>query len=102
MTDNMRTLDTLPSMAGLLPGIVKSLFRKGGGGVLPQDTFQIKNIVIDTEHLAAYQKVCQFEKSNYLPLTYLHVLAFKLPSIDAAAKFTISAKSLSELRSATA
>ncbi|MBT8149089.1 MAG: hypothetical protein KJO24_04115, partial [Gammaproteobacteria bacterium] len=77
MTEQLQTLDAMPSMMSLLPGIVKSLFRKGGASV-PQNTFVLKNVAIDKAHLADYQKVCGFEKSPQLPLTYLHVLAFNL------------------------
>ena len=78
MTQKIRNFDQMPSLARLPWRLIKTFFRKGVDEALPTDIFQLKNIEIDAQHLAAYQKVCGFERSDQLPLTYLHVLAFKL------------------------
>src|SRR4051794_1985109 len=64
----------LPVLPGvnLIPGIAKK------GGDLPDLTLHRKDIGIDTDHVAAYARVCGFEPSQTLPFTYPHMLAFPL------------------------
>ncbi|RZV59991.1 MAG: hypothetical protein EX270_00985, partial [Pseudomonadales bacterium] len=76
--DKLVTLKELPSMGSLLLGIGKTLVKKGKGTRLPEATFAYNNQRIDREHLNAYRKICKFESTDALPLTYLHVLAFRM------------------------
>lgn len=45
------------------------------GGDLP-DTALATDVVIDRDHLAAYNRVCGFGQGDELPMTYPHVLGF--------------------------
>jgi len=47
------------------------------GGDLPPDT-RSADVVVDREHLAAYNAVCGFRIGETLPVTYPHVLGFPL------------------------
>lgn len=78
MNDEVVTLKQLPSMGSLLLGIGKTLVKKGKGTRLPDATFAWNGQRIDREHLKAYGKLCKFKSVETLPLTYLHVLAFRL------------------------
>src|SRR3954453_21953067 len=64
----------LPVLPGvnLLPGIAKK------GGELPDLTLRRNDIEVDAEHVAAYARVCGFEPSQTVPITYPHMLAFPL------------------------
>ena len=48
------------------------------GDELPPSVYTLADQSIDTDHLAAYQRVCGFRVTDVLPATYLHVLAFPL------------------------
>jgi acyl dehydratase len=50
----------------------------GSGEALPDTELVLRDIEIDRDHLAAYDRVCGFRLGNTLPATYLHVLAFPL------------------------
>jgi hypothetical protein len=45
---------------------------------LPDITVIKKEVTIDKAHLATYQSVCKFQKSDELSATYLHILAHTL------------------------
>jgi acyl dehydratase len=64
----------LPVVPGvnLIPGVAKK------GGDLPDLRLTRKDVTIDPEHLAAYREVCGFGPGQHLPLTYPHMLAFRL------------------------
>jgi acyl dehydratase len=64
----------LPALPGvnLIPGIAKK------GGALPDLRLSRPGVVIDPDHVAAYAGVCGFARSESLPLTYPHMLAFPL------------------------
>lgn len=64
----------LPVVPGvnLIPGVAKK------GGDLPDLRLTRKGVAIDPEHLASYREVCGFAPSQTLPLTYPHMLAFRL------------------------
>ena len=61
----------LRAAAGLLPG-------RRRPDTLPDREVVSRARVIDREHLAAYDRVCEFRLSGTLPATYPHVLAFPL------------------------
>ncbi len=50
----------------------------GGGGGLPDTVLEVHDHVADEERLAAYRSVCGFERSDRLPPTWPHVVAFPL------------------------
>jgi hypothetical protein len=64
----------LPVLPGvnLIPGVARR------GSSLPDLTLHRKDVVIDSQHVAAYAEVCGFEPSQTLPFTYPHMLAFPL------------------------
>lgn len=73
-------LDSAPKLISLFSKAVLSGVLPGGtrGKDLP-DTVVVRNdVVVDPEHLAAYNEVCGFGLTDELPSTYLHVLAFPL------------------------
>ena len=48
------------------------------GDSLPDSVYTLNDQTIDADHLAAYQRVCEFRVTDELPPTYLHILAFPL------------------------
>ncbi|MCW2781338.1 MAG: MaoC domain protein dehydratase [Marmoricola sp.] len=64
----------LPAIPGvnLVPGVAKK------GGDLPDLTLTRNDVAIDRAHVAAYARVCGFERRETIPLTYVHMLAFPL------------------------
>ncbi|GLX99875.1 MaoC/PaaZ C-terminal domain-containing protein [Actinoplanes sp. NBRC 101535] len=56
---------------GSLPG-------RARGAALPDGAATRQAVVVDREHLAAYDRVCGFRLGDVLPATYPHVLAFPL------------------------
>jgi len=81
-------LSSPPRMAVLYPkavaGLGVSALRRlpvvGGDGEreLPDTELVLPDLEVDSEHLAAYDRVCTFEICDTLPVTYPHVLAFPL------------------------
>lgn len=71
-------MQELPSMPSLLG---KAAFKSGNyalGDQLPGLSTQINSLVINPQHLSAYQRLCGFQSSEKLPATYLHMLGFPL------------------------
>jgi len=64
----------LPIIPGVnqIPGVAKK------GGAIPDLVLTRRDVAIDPEHLATYREVCGFAPGQYLPLTYPHMLAFRL------------------------
>jgi hypothetical protein len=50
----------------------------GGGDELPDRRLLLRDLEVDRDHLAAYDRVCGFRLSDEQPATYPHVLAFPL------------------------
>lgn len=73
----MPTLEAPPSLLSLYAKAAATapLHR---GDALPSSVYTLAEQAIDTDHLAAYQRVCGFRVTDVLPPTYLHVLAFPL------------------------
>ena len=73
----MPTLEAPPSLLSLYAKAAATapLHR---GDALPSSVYTLAGQAIDTDHLAAYQRVCGFRVTDVLPPTYLHVLAFPL------------------------
>src|SRR5436305_10196611 len=83
----MQELSSSPSMRVLYPkaavGVGRSMLRKlpgigGGERALPEEEVALHGVEIDREHLAAYDRVCEFRLRDELPPTYPHVIAFPL------------------------
>jgi len=71
-------MQELPSMPSLLG---KAAFKSGNyalGDQLPGLSTQINSLVINRQHLQAYQQLCGFQSSQTLPATYLHMIGFPL------------------------
>lgn len=65
----------MPSLLG------KAAFKSGNyalGDQLPGLSTQINSLVINRQHLQAYQQLCGFQSSQTLPATYLHMIGFPL------------------------
>jgi acyl dehydratase len=85
-----RELDSVPGLRGLYGkavagSTVKPVLKRVpgigghfGNGELPDDQLLLRDVEIDREHLAAYDRVCAFRLSDTLPPTYPHMLAFPL------------------------
>jgi hypothetical protein len=82
-----RELDSPPSLTALYPraltGAVTELPRKlpglrRGEAALPDLELAVRDVRIDREHLAAYDRVCGFRVRDELPPTYPHMVAFPL------------------------
>jgi hypothetical protein len=72
----VRMLDEAPSLARLFAKAV--LTQRGRRGDLPDTVWRREGVVVDREHLLAYQRVCGFTGGDVLPHTYPHVLGFPL------------------------
>lgn len=73
-------LDSAPNLPSLFGKAVLNGVLPGGkrSKELP-DTVVVRNdVLVNPEHLAAYDEVCGFGLTDELPSTYLHVLAFPL------------------------
>jgi hypothetical protein len=73
---SIRTLAESPSLAPLFAKAV--LTRRGRSEDLPDTAWRREGVVVDREHLLAYQRVCGFTGGDVLPHTYPHVLGFPL------------------------
>jgi acyl dehydratase len=83
----VQELSSSPRMRLLYPkaaaGMATSMLRRlpglgGGERALPDEELALTGVEIDREHLAAYDKVCEFRLRDELPATYPHVIAFPL------------------------
>lgn len=81
-----RELVGSPPVAGLfaraglsmVPGAAHLPFVGGGGGEVPSEGLLRREVTVDRDRLAAYDRVCGFDLSDGLPATYPHLLAFPL------------------------
>jgi acyl dehydratase len=66
--------------AAMIPGASKLPFVGGGGrgDDVPEVTLKLKDVRVDGDKLAAYNRVCSFPLRDQLPPTYPHILAFPL------------------------
>ena len=72
-------IEETPGTLGLYARAAVSAIRPGGGGDgLPDEEVVQRDVEIDRDHLAAYDRVCGFDLSDELPVTYLHVAAFPM------------------------
>ena len=70
-------LESQPRLSGLYTRAVLGAVLPGGKE-LPERRLALREVRIDRDHLAAYDRVCGFTLSDALPPTYLHVVAFPL------------------------
>jgi acyl dehydratase len=64
--------------AGMIPGASKLPFVSGGSSDVPDLTLLRKEVAVDRDRLAAYDRVCGFALGNELPPTYPHIIAFPM------------------------
>ena len=74
---SVRQVDQPPKL-GRLYARAAVTARGRRGDRLPETEFALRDVVIDRNRLASYAEVCGFRKSDVLPPTYPHVLAFPL------------------------
>jgi acyl dehydratase len=74
---SVRQIDQPPKL-GRLYARAAVTARGRHGDRLPESTIALSDLVIDRNHLASYDEVCDFRKSDMLPPTYPHVLAFPM------------------------
>ena len=83
----MPELSSQPSMRVLYPkaalGMGRSVLEKlpgvgGGERTLPDEELALNGVEIDRDHLAAYNRVCEFRLRDELPATYPHMVTFPL------------------------
>ncbi|WP_179423968.1 MaoC/PaaZ C-terminal domain-containing protein [Pedococcus badiiscoriae] len=72
----VRTLTESPSLAALFARA--ALTQRGRRGDLPDVVLRREQVVVDRDHLLAYDRVCGFTGGDVLPHTYPHVLGFPL------------------------
>jgi hypothetical protein len=73
----IRELTSTPRLAPLFGRAVLTGFTRKGGD-LPDTVYERREVTVDPEHLAAYDRVCGFRLTDELPATYPHLLSFPL------------------------
>ncbi|MGA8117810.1 MAG: MaoC/PaaZ C-terminal domain-containing protein [Actinocatenispora sp.] len=63
---------------GLAASYASALLPRRRGTELPDDELVLPRLAVDRTHLAGYERVCGFPRTDRLPATYLQVLAFPL------------------------
>ena len=90
-----------------LPSVAPSYWRaattlSGGlsaGETIPDIVAELPGFEVRAENLARYRKVCGFERSDHLPVTYPHVLAFPMHmAVMTHAKFPLKLLGLIHMR----
>jgi len=74
---SIRELTAPPKLGPLFRRAVLTGFSRSGGD-LPDTAYELPNLTVDPEHLAAYNRVCGFRLTDELPATYPHILSFPL------------------------
>lgn len=74
----VREFTTLPSTVSLYSRAVLGSLAGKSGKELPDLELVMRDVKIDRENLAAYNRVCGFSQRDTLPLTYGFVLGFPL------------------------
>ncbi len=73
----IRELHSTPRLAPLFGRAVLTGFTRRGGD-LPDTVYEQRQVTVDPEQLAAYNRVCGFRLTDELPATYPHLLSFPL------------------------
>lgn len=58
--------------------VARASVKPGDSPQLPAIGLRLKDVMADSKHLANYRKVCGFDTSPYMPITYPHMHAFAL------------------------
>jgi acyl dehydratase len=75
----IRDLRNAPSMLPLFAkAVIRAGVKPGKNPQLPAIGARLSDLVLDARHLAAYRKVCGFQSSGTLPITYPHMHAHPL------------------------
>ncbi|MDR7302062.1 MaoC family dehydratase [Haloactinomyces albus] len=69
-------LSSAPNLAALYLKAVATTPSRRGGGELPDTEYVRRDITVDREHLAEYNRMCGFGLRDELPMTYPHILSF--------------------------
>ena len=62
----------------LLPLYLRAVLPRGGGDGVPDRTLRRRGVTPTVEHVAAYARLCGFPLTSTLPVTYPHLLGFRL------------------------
>lgn len=96
---SIQELSAPPHTVGLYSRAILGAITGKKGSQLPDITLVMRNVAIDRQHLAAYNRVCGFTQKETLPVTYPFVLAFPLHmSIITDARFPFAAMGLVHIR----
>lgn len=74
---DVRELERMPRLGSLYPKTVVGSFRKRRPA-LPEGELLVRDVPVDVDRVAAYNRVCGFRLRDELPATYPHVMAFPL------------------------
>lgn len=76
----VRELTSPPSLGKLYLRGAAGMIRPGGssGGALPDQELVLRDVHLEADQLAEYNRVCGFRLGDVVPATYPHVLAFPL------------------------
>jgi acyl dehydratase len=72
---SVRELERAPNLPRLY-GKAAITARGRRGNVLPDSSYELRDVAIERDHLGRYALVCGFRQSDALPATYPHILAF--------------------------
>ena len=81
---SVRELSSPPNLTALYPrALTGPLLRRipglgGGGDGLPDTELEVRGVHVDPDRLSTYREVCGFERTDRLPATYPHIVAFRL------------------------
>jgi acyl dehydratase len=71
-------LESMPSAGSVYRRAALTMLSRRSTAELPDRTLVLRDVAVDRERLARYDKVCGFGLTDQLPGTYPHVLAFPL------------------------
>lgn len=73
-------LERMPHLAGLYAAALTRPKARtlATSRALPDSSVEVSGVTLDPARLAAYRRLCGFDESNQLPITYLFILMFPL------------------------
>ncbi len=75
----IRELRNAPAMLPLFAkAVIRAGVKPGKAPALPDIGIRLRDVVLDSKHLATYRKVCAFPADGHLPVTYPHLHAHPL------------------------
>lgn len=95
-----RELRQAPAMPmNFARALLRARVRPGHHPRLPDTGLRLNDVSQDSDHLAAYRKVCHFSADGHLPITYPHMHAFPLHmALITASDFPFPAMGLVHVR----